>query len=137
MASPPADAGSRGADILPAAQRDIGVGGQGSEKTGGPKPATDLPIFLVSNCQPGDLLWDPAATSTKTDDLGKAMLTGDCKDLGSSTVPQLRAMSSREPYFRDGSAKTLKDVVKFYNQRFKIGLTAEEQEDLTNFLSAL
>jgi hypothetical protein len=126
-----------GSDILPAAQRDIGVGGQGSEKTGAQKPFTHLPVFQVSNCQKGDFLWDPEATSTKTNDLGKAMLTGDCKDLGSSTVPQLRALSSREPYFRDGSAKTLKDVVNFYNVRFKIGLTKEEQDDLTNFLSAL
>ena len=125
-----------GADVLPNSQRDIGIGGQGAS-VGGPQPKPDLPIFLVSGCPAGSFVWDANATSTRTNDLGRAMITGQCKDIGASTVPSLRALSSHEPYFRDGSAATLKDVVEVYNDRFNIGLTAQEKEDLSNFLSAL
>ena len=31
----------------------------------------------------------------------------------------------------------MKDVVNVYNNRFNIGLTPKEKEDLTNFLGAL
>lgn len=43
----------------------------------------------------------------------------------------------RAPYFHNGSAKTLQDVVEFYDQRFNIGFTDEEKEDLVAFLLAL
>jgi cytochrome c peroxidase len=125
-----------GADVLPNSQRDVGIGGQASA-VGGPQPKPDLPIFVVSGCPTGSFLWDAKATSTRTNDLGRAMITGQCRDVGASTVPSLRALSSHEPYFRDGSAATLKDVVEVYNNRFNIGLTAQEKEDLSNFLSAL
>jgi cytochrome c peroxidase len=64
-------------------------------------------------------------------------VTGKCADIGRFTVPQLRALAAREPYFHDGSAKSLAEVVTFYNRRFGIGLTSEEQRDLVNFLAAL
>jgi cytochrome c peroxidase len=43
----------------------------------------------------------------------------------------------RAPYFHDGSAATLADVVTFYNGRFNIGLTAQQQSDLVAFLQTL
>ena len=125
-----------GADVLANSQRDIGIGGH-AVKAGGPAPKTDLPIFEVSGCAAGSFLWDVSATSVRTNDLGKALITGKCRDVGASTVPSLRALSSHEPYFRDGSAATLKDVVNVCNNRFKIGLTPAEKDDLTNFLGAL
>ncbi|GEO39610.1 hypothetical protein SAE02_37580 [Skermanella aerolata] len=125
-----------GSDVLANSQRDIGIGGHAAS-AGGPAPKTDLPIFEVSGCAAGSFLWDASATSVRTNDLGKALITGKCRDVGASTVPSLRALSSHEPYFRDGSAATLKDVVNVYNNRFKIGLTPKEKEDLTNFLGAL
>jgi cytochrome c peroxidase len=51
--------------------------------------------------------------------------------------PILRGPSSRAPYFHNGSARTLGDVVDFYNTRFNVGLTAQERQDLIAFLSAL
>jgi hypothetical protein len=36
-----------------------------------------------------------------------------------------------------GSAATLKDVVDFYDQRFHMGLTAQEKQDLEKFLRVL
>ena len=53
-----------------------------------------------------------------TNDPGLALLTGKCADIGKFTLPQLRALAAREPYFHDGTARTLKDVVDIYNRRF-------------------
>jgi cytochrome c peroxidase len=46
-------------------------------------------------------------------------------------------LAARAPYFHNGSAATLTDVVNFYNQRFNIGLTDQQKQDLVNFLSTL
>ena len=70
-------------------------------------------------------------------DPGKGLITGKCADLGQQTVPQLRALAARAPYFHDGSAQDLGAVVDFYNQRFNINFTVQEKTDLVNFLSAL
>jgi cytochrome c peroxidase len=51
--------------------------------------------------------------------------------------PILRGLAGRAPYFHNGSALTLNDVVKFYNQRFNLGLTNQNQQDLVAFLSSL
>jgi cytochrome c peroxidase len=72
-----------------------------------------------------------------TNDPGKALISGKCADAGKFTVPQLRAVASRAPFFSDGSAATLLDVVNFYDKRFSIGLTAVEKQDLVNFLGSL
>jgi cytochrome c peroxidase len=127
--------GHAGSDILARSQRDIGIGGQGAS-TNGPAPASDLPTFKVT-CPAGSFLWDPARTTVTTNDLGKAMMTGKCRDVGSRTVPSLRALAAHEPYFSDGSAATLMDVVNVYDKRFSIGLTKKEKNDLVNFLGSL
>ena len=49
----------------------------------------------------------------------------------------LRGLAARAPYFHNGSAATLSDVVEFYNQGFGIGLTAQQKADLAAFLNAL
>jgi cytochrome c peroxidase len=51
--------------------------------------------------------------------------------------PTLRGLASRAPYFHNGSADSLDEVVDFYNQRFSIGLTPDEKKDLVAFLNAL
>jgi cytochrome c peroxidase len=45
--------------------------------------------------------------------------------------------SARAPYFHNGSAATLGDVVEFYNERFQMELTPQERADLVAFLRAL
>ena len=49
----------------------------------------------------------------------------------------LRGLAARAPYFHNGSAQSLMDVVNFYETRFNIGLTAQEKADLVAFLGAL
>ncbi|MGZ4957358.1 MAG: hypothetical protein ACXV8Q_19845 [Methylobacter sp.] len=134
-----------GSDILPESQRDIGVAGQ-AQAFNGAAPATDLPQFKVTcNIDDGTtagvdangFLFFGAGSSVVTNDPGKALITGKCKDVGARTVPSLRGLASHEPFFSDGSAANLDQVVKFYNKRFSIGLSAQEQTDLIHFLGAL
>ncbi|MGO9171662.1 MAG: hypothetical protein ACLP7P_06820 [Rhodomicrobium sp.] len=123
-----------GSDTFRAAQHDIGIGGT-SVAFGGPAPSPDLPIFQVT-CKNG--LSTPYHGGTVvTNEIGMAMISGKCADIGRLTVAPLRGLAARAPYFSDGSAATLLDVVNFYNQRFSIGLTDQDKQDLVNFLSAL
>lgn len=124
-----------GTDVLSQSQRDIGTGGHGTA-IGGPPLAKDLPIFELT-CPPGSFLWDPNLTKVRTNDPAKALITGRCRDIGARTVPSLRGLASHEPFFIDGSAATLLDLVNVYNTRFAIGLTAQEKRDLVAFLEAL
>jgi mono/diheme cytochrome c family protein len=52
------------------------------------------------------------------------------------TTP-LRALWQHPPYFHDGSAATLTDVVRRYNRVRALGLTAEQQRDLVEYLKSL
>lgn len=118
----------------PDAQFDIGIA---SAEAGPNKidPSPDLPVFDV---QCTDSFTTPFnGNHVKLHDLGLGLITGRCADLGRFTVPQLRGLAARAPYFHDGSAATLVDVVDFYNGRFGIGLSAQEKQDLVNFLRTL
>jgi cytochrome c peroxidase len=88
----------------------------------------DLPIYQVT-CG-----GSPVAYTT---DPGKALLTGNCVDLNRIKGPILRGLAARAPYFHNGAAATLDQVVAFYNQRFQMHLTAQEQSDLVAFLKSL
>jgi cytochrome c peroxidase len=52
------------------------------------------------------------------------------------TTP-LRGLWSHPPYFHDGSAATLEDLVIHYDTVFSLGLTAMEQADLVEYLKSL
>ncbi len=123
-----------GSDPFPAGQRDIGVGGH-AKSLGGPDLDRTLPVFKVSCRAPYTTAF--LGREVLTNDPGLALVTGRCADVGRKSVPQLRALASRAPFFSDGSAASLPDVVRVYNQRFKMGLTPSEVNDLANFLKAL
>ena len=89
----------------------------------------DLPLYTLRNDQTGEL--------RQTTDPGRALLTGQWADIGKVKGPVLRGLAARPPYFHNGSAATLGDVVDFYDSRFNIGFTAQEKADLVAFLSAL
>jgi cytochrome c peroxidase len=67
-------------------------------------------------------------------DPGLALRTGKYGDLGRFKVPSLRGLGARAPFFHNGSARTLTDVMNFYNQRFGIGFTADEIRKVVLFL---
>ena len=72
-----------------------------------------------------------------TNDPGRALITGKCVDIGSIVMGQFRGLAARAPYFSNGSAKNLRELVDFYDRRFDMKLTEREKTDLVNFLSAL
>lgn len=89
----------------------------------------DLPLFTLRNNLTGD--------TVQTTDPGLALITGKWADIGKFKGAMLRGLSARAPYFHNGSAATLDDVVNFYNDRFHIGLTRQEKADLVAFLTSL
>ena len=52
------------------------------------------------------------------------------------TTP-LRALTDHPPYFHDGSAPTLDDVIEHYDRHFGLQLTTPERADLLAFLESL
>jgi cytochrome c peroxidase len=65
------------------------------------------------------------------------MISGKWRDVGKFKGPVLRALAARAPYFHDGSAASLAEVLEFYDTRFGIQLSAQEKADLLAFLRAL
>lgn len=87
-----------------------------------------LPVYTVQ-CTDG--------TTVQVTDIGRAMTTGQCADVGKVKGPILRGLAGRAPYFHNGSAATLDDVLKFYDQRFNLSLTENQKSDLIAFLQTL
>lgn len=103
---------------------NIGVGDLTS-----PLDVSYLPVITLQNKTTGEV--------KTTTDPARALITGLWKDVGRLKGPILRGLSSRAPYFHNGSASSLSDVLNFYNTRFNIGFTAQEKSDLIAFLSTL
>ena len=91
--------------------------------------SADMPLYTLRNTATGE--------TVQTTDPGRALITGRWVDIGRFKGPTLRALAPRAPYFHNGSAKDLHEVVRFYNERFGIGFTEQEREDLVAFLKAL
>jgi hypothetical protein len=90
---------------------------------------SDLPLYTLINLATGQTI--------ETTDPGRAMITGQWRDIGKFKGPILRALAARAPYFHNGSAATLGEVVAFYNERFQMALTSQQRADLVAFLRAL
>ncbi|MGH8318603.1 MAG: hypothetical protein ACREUL_11585 [Steroidobacteraceae bacterium] len=95
----------------------------------------NLPVFLISGCP--DPFNPGQSASFYTTDPGRALITGHCSDFNRIKGPILRGLAARAPYFHNGSAATLREVVNFYNQRFQMGLTETQKEALVAFLKSL
>ena len=89
----------------------------------------DMPVYTLRNKATGELkiVTDP----------GRALITGRWKDVGRFKGPILRGLAGRAPYFHNGSAATLRDVVNFYNTRFGLELSEGQKADLIAFLGSL
>jgi cytochrome c peroxidase len=79
----------------------------------------------------------PTTNCKTTTDLGQALIDGKFDHVGKIKGPILRGLSARAPYFHNGSAQTLLDAVHFYENRFGLVLTPQEETDLVAFLRAL
>ena len=89
----------------------------------------DLPLYTLRNRASGE--------TVQTSDPGRALITGRWKDVARFKPPVLHGLAGRAPYFHNGSAVDLNDVVDFYNTRFGIGFSADEISDLVAFLRTL
>ena len=106
---------------------DIGVAG----------PNTNF-LLVGANYLPSITLQNKTTLATvTTTDPGVALITGKWADIGKFKIPILRGLASRAPYFHNGSARTLGDVVNFYFSRFPIDFQGTDFSDLAAFLSSL
>lgn len=97
--------------------------------------APDMPVFEIRGCP------DPANPGSKityyTSDPGKGLVSGKCVDVNRGKGPILRGLAARAPYFHNGAAADLKELVNFYNQRFQMNFTETEKRQLIAFLNSL
>ncbi len=81
-------------------------------------------------------------------ELGRFLVTGNALDIGAFRTPSLRNVELTAPYFHDGSAATLLDVVGYYARGGNespsrdwelqtVSLSESEQQDLVEFLKSL
>lgn len=96
----------------------------------------DLPLFKIT-CRPDAPPHPFLGRVIHTHDPGRALVSGRCMDVGSIVIGQLRGLSARAPYFSNGSARNLREVVDFYDRRFNIRYSEAEKQDLVNFLGVL
>lgn len=95
-----------------------------------------LPVFKIT-CSPKAQPHPYLGRVIYTHDPGRALTTGRCREVGAITMQQFRGLAARAPYFSNGSAATLRDVIEIYDRRFKMELTEQEKVDLTNFMRVL
>jgi cytochrome c peroxidase len=94
-----------------------------------PLDVSYLPAITLRN--------DATGETVQTTDPGRALITGLWADIGKVKGPILRGLAARAPYFHNGSAHSLSDVVTFYDKRFNVGFTVQERADLIAFLNSL
>jgi hypothetical protein len=104
------------------ASMDIGTT-DASERTG------DMPLYTLQRRSDASL--------RQTTDPGRALISGRWDDIGKFKVPALRGLAGRAPYFHNGMAASLEEVIDFYERRFAMGLDPQEKSDLIAFMQAL
>jgi cytochrome c peroxidase len=88
-----------------------------------------MPLYTVRN--------KTTLETRQTTDPGRALRSGLWNDLDRFKVPSLRGISARAPYFHNGIAPTLRDVVLHYETALGFQFTPEQRDDLVAFLEAL
>ena len=94
-----------------------------------PLDVSYLPVITLQNNITG--------ATVQTTDPGRALVTGLWADIGKVKGPVLRGLAARAPYFHNGSAANLSDVMTFYEKRFGVDFTEQEKADLIAFLNSL
>jgi len=100
------------------------------------KKQAEMPLFKLT-CR-SDLPPHPfLGRVIYTQDPGRALITGKCEDIGAIVMQQFRGLAARAPYFSNGSAANLRELVDFYDRRYNIQYSEQEKQDLVNFLGVL
>jgi hypothetical protein len=100
------------------------------------KQRPEMPLFKIT-CKPNVAPHPFLGRVIYTQDPGRALISGKCNDVGTIVMQQFRGLAARAPYFANGSARTLRELVDFYDRRYSIGYSDDEKRDLVNFLSSL
>jgi len=123
--------------------RSFGIGTSGGVAAGSPGGlseqvvsqflAPDLPVYTFQNNATG--------ATVQVNDPGVALIDGQWIHIGFFKSPNLRGLLSHAPYFHNGLAKTLLDVVNFYDTVIAtpggLPMSDQEKSDLVSFLSTL
>lgn len=91
---------------------------------------------------------DKLATDSGMSDLGRYLVTHQPADIGAFRTPDLRNLLVTQPYFHDGSAATLWEVVEHFNRGgvrnpyldpaiVPLDLSRSDEDDLVAFLATL
>ncbi len=117
---------------------NIGTGDPDPSNTTANMGGLDISYLpLITVCQTDSATGLPSSNCKTTTDLGQALIDGNFDHVGKIKGPVLRGLSARAPYFHNGSAQSLMDVVRFYEMRFGLALTPQEESDLVAFLRSL
>ena len=100
------------------------------------KQAPEMPLFKLT-CDKSVAPHPFLGRVIYTQDPGRALITGRCNDIGTIVMQQFRGLAARAPYFSNGSARDLRELVDFYDRRFNIQYSEQEKQDLVHFLSVL
>jgi cytochrome c553 len=125
----PLDIGT-GHSVLPGAETDANIAAGLAQLS-----MPDLPVYEITGCPNPFNSSEPV--SFYTTDPGKALITGQCSDFNRGKGPILRGLAARAPYFHNGAAADLNELVNFYNLRFQMNLTDEQKRQLAAFLNSL
>lgn len=90
-----------------------------------------------SDCHRGAALTDAGMRLHTPEEVGAEPVTAERSATGLYRTTPLRALWQHPPYFHDGSAETLEAVVEHYDSHLSLGLDAEQQADLVEFLKSL
>jgi len=88
-----------------------------------------MPLYTVRN--------KATLEERQTTDPGRALRSGRWADMDRFKVPSMRGLSARAPYFHNGIAASLEDVVVHYEEALGFVFTPKERDDLVAFMQAL
>lgn len=89
-----------------------------------------------SSCHAGGSFTD-APTLHDADEIGAEPNEARRSKTGKYRTTPLRGVATHPPFFHDGSAATLADVVTHYDTALELTLTAKQQADLVEYLKSL
>lgn len=90
-----------------------------------------------SSCHERSAFTDAGTTLHSPDEVGQDPLHASRSATGAYRTTPLRGAWDHPPYFHDGSAATLDDVVDHYDAHLELGLTDGEHDDLVQYLLSL
>ena len=90
------------------------------------------PLFTDANTT----LHDPSEVVSEPEPNGEPSYASRSATKKYRTAP-LAGVSQHPPYFHNGTAATLDDVVAMYNGKKSLGLTAAQSSDLVEYLKSL